>query len=37
MIESMLPKGAFVVIYHVFAFAVNAFEIVRAWFTLSGF
>jgi len=37
VIESVLPKGAFVVICHMFAFAVDAFEIVRAWFTLSGF
>jgi len=33
----MLLKGAFVVIYYVFTFAVDAFEIVRAWFALSGF
>jgi len=33
----MFLKGAFVVICHVFAFAVDAFEDVRTWFTLSSF
>jgi len=33
----MFPKGAFVVVCHVFAFAVDTFEGVRAWLTLSGF
>jgi len=37
MIEFMLPKGAFVVVCHVFAFAVEAFEVMRAWFALSSF
>ena len=35
MIESMFPKEVLVVIYHVFTFAVDAFEVMRAWFTLS--
>jgi len=33
----MFPEGALVVVYHVFAFAVDTFEKVRAWFTLSSF
>jgi len=36
-IESVLPKGALVVVCHVFAFAVDTFEAMRAWFALSGF
>jgi len=37
MVEPMFPKGALVVICHVFAFAVDAFEVMRAWFTLGSF
>jgi len=37
MIEFVLPKGALVVVCHVFAFAVDAFEVIRARFALSGF
>jgi len=37
MIESVFPKGALVVICHVFAFAVDTFEVMRAWFTLGSF
>ena len=37
MIESVFPKGALIVICHVFAFAVDVFEGVRAWFALSSF
>jgi len=33
----MFPEGALVVICYVFAFAVDTFEVIRAWFTLSGF
>jgi len=33
----VLPKGALVVVCHVFAFAVDIFEVMRAWFALSGF
>jgi len=33
----MFSKGTFVVICHVFAFAVDIFEGVKAWLTLSGF
>jgi len=33
----MFPKRALVVICHMFALAVDAFEGVRAWFALSGF
>ena len=35
-IEFLLPKEALVVICYVFTFAVDAFEAVRAWFTLRG-
>jgi len=37
MNEPVFPEGALVVVCHVFTFAVDAFEVVRAWFTLSGF
>jgi len=37
MIESVFPEGVLVVICHVFAFAVDTFEVVKAWFTLSSF
>jgi len=36
-IESVFLKEALVVICHVFAFAVDVFEGVRAWFALSSF
>jgi len=36
-IESVFPKGALVVIFHVFTFVVDAFVGMRAWFALSGF
>ena len=37
MVKSVFPKGALVVICHVFAFVVDAFEVMRAWFTLGSF
>jgi len=37
MIESVLLKGALVVVCHVFAFAVDAFEVMGARFAFSGF
>ena len=37
VIESVFPKGALVVVCHVFTFAVDAFEGVWAWFALSSF
>jgi len=36
-IKSMFPKGAFVVVCYIFTFAVDIFEGVGAWFTLSSF
>jgi len=37
VIESMFPKRAFVIVSHMFAFAVDAFEGMVAWFSLSSF
>jgi len=37
MIEFVFPEEALVVVCHVFTFVVDAFEVVRAWFTLSSF
>jgi len=36
-VESVLPKGALVVVCHVFTLAVDTFEVMRAWFALSSF
>jgi len=36
-VESVSPEEALVVVGHVFAFAIDAFERIRTWHALGGF